>query len=116
MTERLNDEHFEVILAELRALRAEITELRQGQRVRPSVTVEQAAELLGCQRSRVFELLAEGRLLRAKRVGRKAQITRASVEAYASAAPEPAPRARAGERERAEILKLVRSDRRGARA
>lgn len=51
--------------------------------VSPNVTVEEAAELLHCGRSRVFELLADGRLQRGPKFGRQTVITRESVEALA---------------------------------
>lgn len=45
----------------------------------PAVTVERAAELLQCKRTRVFELLAEGRLKRAPKFGRKTTVRLDSV-------------------------------------
>ncbi len=45
----------------------------------PVVTIERAAELLLCKRTRVFELLAEGRLKRAPKLGKKATVRLDSV-------------------------------------
>ncbi len=44
------------------------------------MSVEQVGELLGCSRSRVFQLLNDGTLERAPRYGRGLRIFRASVE------------------------------------
>lgn len=43
------------------------------------VSVEQAAQTLGCSRRRVFQLLADGTLERAPRYGRSLRIYTASV-------------------------------------
>ena len=48
----------------------------------PAVTVERAGELLHCKRAKVFVLLAEGRLERAARAGRKTLILTDSVHRY----------------------------------
>ncbi|WP_434300627.1 hypothetical protein [Corallococcus exiguus] len=45
-----------------------------------AVTLDRASEMLGCKRSQVFNLLAQGRLERAPKVGRSAMITVASIE------------------------------------
>ena len=44
------------------------------------MSIEAVCEVLGCGRSRVFELLADGTLARAPRFGRRLRIYRASVE------------------------------------
>lgn len=44
------------------------------------ISVERAAEMLGCKRRRVFQLLADGTLERAPRYGRELRIYTASVE------------------------------------
>ena len=44
------------------------------------LSVAQVCEMLGCSRSRVFELLADGTLERAPRYGRQIRIYTASVE------------------------------------
>lgn len=44
------------------------------------VSVEQAADTLGCKRRRVFQLIAEGVLEKAPRYGREIRIYTASVE------------------------------------
>lgn len=54
------------------------------------LSVEQAAEILGCKRRRVFQLLADGTLERAPRFGRSLRIYRASVDR--ALAPTPARR------------------------
>lgn len=63
----------------------------------PVVTIDQAMELLHCSRSRVFELLQEGRLVRAPKVGRATVIFRDSVLAifdFDPASKGPAKRTR----------------------
>jgi hypothetical protein len=65
-------------MAELRALRAEVQELRQRE-LGPAVTIERAREILQCSKSRVYELLGEGRLVRAPKYGKKTQVTTTSV-------------------------------------
>lgn len=45
----------------------------------PTVTIERAAELLHCSRARVWQLLAEGKLTRAPRYGRRTVVTTESV-------------------------------------
>lgn len=57
------------------------------------VTIEQAGEILGCSRRRVFQLLADGTLERAPRFGRQLRIYRASVD-RALAPPVKRPRHR----------------------
>jgi excisionase family DNA binding protein len=44
------------------------------------LSVMQAAEMLGCKRSRVFQLLADGTLERAPRYGREIRIYEESVK------------------------------------
>lgn len=44
------------------------------------VSVEEACEILGCKRRKLFQLLAEGVLESAPRYGRSLRIFRASVE------------------------------------
>ncbi len=53
-----------------------------------AVTVAEAAELLGCSRTRVFGLLRKGTLKRAPRSGRSTLVTQDSVQA-ALASPAP---------------------------
>ena len=52
------------------------------------LSVEEAGQILGCGRRKVFELLRDGILERAPRYGRALRIYRASVEA-ALRPPEP---------------------------
>lgn len=44
------------------------------------LSIPQVCELLGCKRSKVFQLLSEGTLERAPRYGREIRIYRESVE------------------------------------
>jgi len=60
----------ELLEAILSALRASSSPQRPDPARQDVLTVE-AAAALGCSRSRVFELLREGTLCRAKRVGRR---------------------------------------------
>ena len=110
------------IRVEVVRLTAEVAELRRVGAPRPALPVAEAAHLLGCERSTVFELLRAGRLRRGKRTGRKTLITRASIDAYLASADAVPPRnaepTPGGEVEREAILKLVRrsSRPRGAEA
>lgn len=54
------------------------------------VTIAEAGQILGCSERRAWDLLAEGRLVRAPAFGRKTLVTRASVDALLvqPAAPE----------------------------
>lgn len=61
-----------------------------------TLSVEQVAEILGCKRRRVFQLLADGTLERAPRFGRSLRIYRVSVDH----ALMPAPSKRRARRER----------------
>lgn len=103
-TETRDDE----LIREVRALRDEVRELRRLRVDRSALPVDEAAELLGCGRSTVFEYLRSGRLQRARRTGRKAMVTRESVNAFADSAPIPtAPRSSSAvwEAERAKLLR-----------
>jgi|GEM_PF-4508836 len=55
----------------------------------PAITVDRAAELLLCGRTRVFEFLNEGRLKRAPNFGRKTSVPLASVLACVEGAARP---------------------------
>ena len=69
------------LAAEVRQLRAEVAALRTApQAGATALTVEAAAQRLGCGRSRVFELLAEGKLQPAAKHGRKRMVTLESVD------------------------------------
>lgn len=57
-----------------------------------AVDVAAAAALLGCSEKQVFRLLADGRLTRTRRIGRKVMVTTESIEA--ASAPVERPRAR----------------------
>lgn len=54
------------------------------------LSVEAVAEILGCKRRRVFELLADGTLERAPRFGRALRVFAASVDRALT--PTPAKR------------------------
>ncbi len=76
-------------MAELRALRRE--------QIPPNATaytVIQAGVLLGCEKSTIFALLAEGRLKPAGRVGKLRMITAESVQHVLDGEPERARPAR----------------------
>ena len=94
-------------------LTQEVRELR-GQATMEGATavpVETAAMLLGCGRSRVFELLTEGRLRRGKRTGRHCMVTRQSIEALLAAGDAEGVRPRPDkppEQMRAEVLRLIK--------
>lgn len=61
----------------------------------PVYSVDQAAELLGCSRRRVFQLLADGTLERAPRYGRQIRIQADTVlQALARPAPPKQRKAR----------------------
>jgi excisionase family DNA binding protein len=53
------------------------------------LTVEEAAETLKCSRSRIFELLADGTLVRGRKHGRKTVIIAESVFAACEADYHP---------------------------
>jgi hypothetical protein len=115
------------IYEELRGLRQSVNEIHtwisnkapaQAALAR-AVTIEAAQTLLGCGRSRIFELLRSGALRRGPKVGRAAMICAKSLEALLERVDrEPlAPRFKRrparrdtgrGERASAAILKLIR--------
>jgi hypothetical protein len=121
------DDILRAIYEELRGLRESVNEIHtkisgtapaQAARAR-AVSVEEAQTLLGCGRSRIFELLRSGALRRGPKVGRAAMICAKSLEALLERVDrEPLPPklkrrpARRdtgrGERESAAILKLIR--------
>ena len=83
------DDILRAIYAELRGLRESVNEIHtkissaapaQAARAR-AVSVEHAQTLLGCGRSRIFELLRSGALRRGPKVGRAAMICAKSLEA-----------------------------------
>ncbi|HYH96658.1 hypothetical protein [Hyalangium sp.] len=121
------DDILRAIYEELRGLRESVNEIHtkisnaapaQAARAR-AVSVEEAQTLLGCGRSRIFELLRSGALRRGPKVGRAAMICAKSLEALLErVAREPeAPRLKRrparrdigrGKSESAAILKLIR--------
>jgi hypothetical protein len=53
------------------------------------VTIAEACALLGCRKSRLYELMAAGKVVRLVRVGRVTMLSRASIEALRQAPPLP---------------------------
>jgi hypothetical protein len=121
------DDILRAIYEELRGLRESVNEIHTkishtapAQAARAlAVSMEQAQTLLGCGRSRIFELLRSGALRRGPKVGRAAMICAKSLEALLERVdrePEtpklkrrPARRDTGqGKRESAAILKLIR--------
>jgi hypothetical protein len=74
----------QIIRREIQALRAQ-----DVARNSTSVTLESAMAMLGCKRSKVFDLLDQGLLTRAPRVGRSVLVTVASIEALSVKKPTP---------------------------
>ncbi len=124
------DEQSELLRAiceELRGLRESVNEIStkishkapaQAARSR-AVSMKEAQAVLGCGRSRIFELLRSGALRRGAKVGKAAMICAKSLEALLERVDrEPeTPRLKRhlarrdpgrGERERKAILKLIR--------
>jgi hypothetical protein len=102
---------FAMVLAEVRALRAEVQAQRQelqelrhqvGAPPPVSVPVEDAARRLGCARTQVFKLLCRGQLQRGKSVGRRTMISVASLEALQVGDIQPQPRRRTAQPRRAQ--------------
>ena len=121
------DDILRAIYEELRGLRESVNEIHTkisstapAQAARAlAVSMEQAQTLLGCGRSRIFELLRSGALRRGPKVGRAAMVCAKSLEALLERVdrePEtpklkrrPARRDTGqGKRESAAILKLIR--------
>ncbi|OJT24632.1 hypothetical protein BO221_15965 [Archangium sp. Cb G35] len=89
-----------------------------------AISIEAAQDLLGCGRSRIFELLRSGALRRAPKLGKVAMIDLPSLKALIDGIDhEPAPKLKrerapklkrrpaqrnAGRGEKDEILKLIR--------
>jgi hypothetical protein len=121
------DKLLRAIYEELRELRESVNEIStkisskapaQAARAR-AVSMKEAQAMLGCGRSRIFELLRSGALRRGARVGKTAMICARSLEALLERVdrePEtprlkrrPARRDTGrGESESAAILKLIR--------
>lgn len=68
----------------------------------PTVSMVEVCELLGCGKTRVFELLAEGVLQRAPKFGRRLRIMRGSVLA-ALLTPPPGAKGPKARRPRAPV-------------
>src|SRR5271166_3996002 len=70
---------------ELGVLRALIREILQSEldglvQRQPTMSIEQAAQRLGCSERQVFKFLKNGKLDRARRLGRRVRLTADSVE------------------------------------
>ena len=59
-----------------------------------AMTIEQVCETLGCKRTRVFQLLRNGTLVRAQRFGRQIRILTESVESALRGPQTHAPKKR----------------------
>jgi hypothetical protein len=98
-----------------------VRRLERKQSIDPSaaaVSITNAEAILGCSRSRVFQLIRQGKLQRAGSIGRKAMVTRASVEALQAmnlpqAKPQRAPKMNLAQE--LEFLRQQRDVRRGRR-
>ena len=111
------------IYEEVRGLRHEVRELQSKPsnaaplQAARAVSIDTARALLGCGRSRIFELLRSGTLRRAPKMGKVAMVSAASLEALLEGLHrEPVPKLKrkppaqrdAGRKEKAAILKLIR--------
>ena len=120
------DNILRAIYAELRGLRQSVNEIHtrisntvsvEATRAR-TVSIEAAQAILGCGRTRIFELLKNGALRRGPKVGKAAMICAKSLEALLERVDrEPPPRLKRrparcdngrGERESEAILRLIR--------
>ena len=95
---------------ELRALRQEIRNLASASDL--AISAEEAARRLGCGRTRVFQLLKNRVLARAKSCGRRTMVLAASVQRIldgygAKRGPRPPPRRQPAGKIEAEIRDLV---------
>lgn len=70
-------------------------------------TVEEAAAKLRCSRRRIFELLADGTLIRGKRYGKRTVIVAESVSAALEVDPIPAPAPRRKSRARPDLAAVM---------
>jgi hypothetical protein len=121
------DDFLRAIYEELRGLRESVNEIHtwisnkapaQAARAH-AVTIEAAQTMLGCGRSRIFELLRSGALRRGPKIGKAAMICSKSLEALLERVDsEPVPRLKrraarsdTGRRARESeaILRLIRS-------
>lgn len=110
------------ICDELRSLRESVREIEHWlsntapAHAARAVSIEAAQAMLGCGRSRIFELLKSGALRRAPKLGKVAMIYLPSLQALMDGIDrKPAPKLKrrpaqrnAGRGERDEILKLIR--------
>ena len=111
------------IYEEVRGLRQDVRELQSKPsneapfQTARAVSIDAARALLGCGRSRIFELLRSGALRRAPKMGKVAMVSAASLEALLEGLHrEPVPKLKrkppaqreAGRKEKAAILKLIR--------
>lgn len=96
--EALKAAQFARLLEELLQMRSELMNLRtellrlisaQPKQESPTASVHEACQILGCERTKLFELLRTGQLARADTPGRKVRITRASLNVYLAAHQAP---------------------------
>ncbi len=93
---------------ELHSLRQEIRGIASAADL--AISADEAARRLGCRRTRIFELLKQRVLARAKSYGRRTMVLAASVErllAGERSKPAPRPRPQSAAQIEAEILKLA---------
>ena len=83
--------HLVQMRLELALLRFELSGVKAvQQRVQsPTLTSHEACQILGCARTKLFELLKHGHLERADTPGRQLRIIRASLNAYLNASRTP---------------------------
>ena len=92
---RLLDEVLQM-RSELASLRSELLRLHSAQRQpeSPTVALDEACQVLGCERTKLFELLKRGQLARADTPGRRVRISRDSLNAFLAGAQDVSAEAR----------------------
>jgi excisionase family DNA binding protein len=91
----ITDSASSLIIEHLQRLEAEVTRLRgevKSQALRSdsvTLTVEEAGVVLGCGRTKVFDLIRAKKLKRAKGEGRKSLVTSESVYRLAASGIQP---------------------------
>jgi hypothetical protein len=73
-------------------------------------TVDETADLLRCSRRRVFELIAEGTLVRGPRYGRRTVVTLESIEAALAVGTDARGGKRCAVRRRVRTAKSLKAD------
>jgi hypothetical protein len=100
MTDPLDPGLYRDLLSELKGLRGEVAELRRTliAQASPSMTLDEAAAYLRCDKKIIHRYLRAKKLVRAPKHGKHATVTRTSVEALArpiGAKPPPVAQERA---------------------